>query len=85
MVDTYLKNGEGLDAVIMHSGTGSIAAELLGKDMLESISLADIDYVEEEEEEELLDKLEEVEKDLKDNLIDASTRFIKKEKNDGNE
>ena len=65
----------------MHSDTGSIAAELLGKDMLESISLADSDY---EEEEEFLDRLEEVEKDLKDNVVDATKRFIKKEDDDGN-
>ena len=78
MIDTYLKNGEGLDSLIMHSPTGSIVAELLGKDMLESICLAD-SHEEEEEEEEFLDRLEEVEEDLKDNIVDASNRFTKKE------
>ena len=40
MIDTFLKNGEGLDNVIMHSDTGSIVAELLGsKDMLSIIGL----------------------------------------------
>ena len=83
MVDTYLKNGVGLDDVIMHSDTGSIAAELLGKDML-SISLATADDLPgEDTEEELLDKIQEVEEDLKDNVVDATKRFIKKEKNDG--
>ena len=82
MIDTYLKNGEGLDSVIMHSPTGSIVAELLGKDMLESICLAGSEE-EEEEEEEFLDRLEEVEEDLKDNIVDASNRFTKKEGKNG--
>ena len=82
MVDTFFKNGEGLDNLIMHSPTGSIAAELLGKDML-SISLAGVDNLPgEDTEEELLEKIQEVEEDLKDNVVDASTRFKKKEKND---
>ena len=84
MIDTFLKNGEGLDNLIMHSPTGSIAAELLGKDML-SISLAGVgDLPGEDTEEELLDKIQEVEEDLKDNVVDATTRFKKKEDNDGN-
>ncbi len=84
MIDTYLKNGEGLDSLIMHSPTGSIVAELLGKDMLESICLAGSEEEEEEEEEEeFLDRLEEVEEDLKDNIVDASNRFTKKEGKNG--
>ena len=83
MLDTFFKNGEGLDQLIMHSPTGSIATELLGKDML-SISLAEADDLPgEDTEEELLDKIQEVEEDLKDNVVDASKRFIKKEDNDG--
>ena len=39
MIDSYFKNGEGLDNLIMNSPTGNIAAELLGKDLLQ-ISLA---------------------------------------------
>ena len=39
MIDSYFKNGDGLDNLILHSPTGNIAAELLGKDLL-SISLA---------------------------------------------
>ena len=39
MMDSYLKNGDGLDSIILHSPTGNIAAELLGKDLLQ-ISLA---------------------------------------------
>ena len=83
MLDNFLKNGEGLDNLIMHSPTGSIAAELLGKDMLESITLAEADDLPgEDTEEELLDKIQEVEEDLKDNVVDAAKRFIKKEDDD---
>ena len=39
MIDSYFKNGDGLDNLIMSSPTGNIAAELLGKDLLQ-ISLA---------------------------------------------
>ena len=39
MIDSYFKNGDGLDNLILHSPTGNIAAELMGKDLL-SISLA---------------------------------------------
>ena len=85
MIDSYFKNSEGLDNLIMHSATGSIAAELLGKEML-SITLAGVgvladDADSEAEEEELEVELEE---DLKDNVVDASTRFKKKDDNDGN-
>ena len=85
MIDTFLKNGEGLDNLIMHSATGSIAAELLGKEML-SITLAGVgvladDADSEASEEELEIELEE---DLKDNVVDASNRFKKKDDNDGN-
>ena len=41
MIDSYFKNGEGLDSIILHSPTGNIAAELLGKDLLQ-ISLAGV-------------------------------------------
>ena len=41
MIDSYFKNGEGLDSLILHSPTGNIAAELLGKDLLQ-ISLAGV-------------------------------------------
>ena len=39
MIDSYFKNSEGLDNLILHSPTGNIAAELMGKDLLQ-ISLA---------------------------------------------
>ena len=79
MIDTFFKNGEGLDNIIMHSPTGSIVAELLGKEDMLSITLASAD-TDGQYEEELLDRLEEVKEDLKDNVIDASTRFTKKGK-----
>ena len=82
MIDTFIKNGEGLDSLIMHSPTGSIVAELLGQDMF-GIKLASwVSVDSQDEEEELLNRLEEVEEDLKDNVVDATTRFTKKEKKD---
>ena len=41
MIDSYFLNGEGLDSIILHSPTGNIAAELLGKELLQ-ISLAGV-------------------------------------------
>ena len=41
MIDSYFKNSEGLDNLILNSPTGNIAAELLGKDLLQ-ISLAGV-------------------------------------------
>ena len=85
MIDTFFKNGEGLDNIIMHSPTGSIVAELLGKDML-SISLAKVDDLPgEDTEEELLEKIQEVEVVLEDNVVDASTRFKPRGKKDEDE
>ena len=85
MIDTFLKNGEGLDNVIMHSDTGSIVAELLGsKDML-SITLAGIDEDGFDIEREItVDDFTSGKEDLKDNVVDATKRFIKKEDDDGN-
>ena len=91
MIDTYFRNGEGLDDIIMHSPTGSIPAELLGKELL-SISLAGADTSEEVNitEEELLQRLSDIktakenvqatsEDDDTSNVVDAATRFIKDE------
>ena len=82
MLDTFFKNGEGLDNLIMHSPTGSIASELLGKDLL-SIELSTGNKtLGEELEEELEDRLNETQEELnKDNVVDATNRF-KKEDND---
>ena len=91
MIDTYFRNGEGLDDIIMHSNSGSIPVELLGKELL-SISLAGADTGEEDNitEEELLQKLSDIKTakenvkattkdDVKDNVVDAATRFKKDE------
>jgi hypothetical protein len=84
MIDTFFKNGEGLDSLIMHSPTGSIVAELIGQDMF-GIKLGSWVSVDshDKEEEELSSRLEEVEEDLKNNVVDATTRFTKKENDDG--
>ena len=91
MIDTYFRNGEGLDDIIMHSNSGSIPAELLGKELL-SISLAGADTSEEDNitEEQLLQRLSDIKTakenvqattkdDAKDNVVDAATRFKKDE------
>ena len=90
MIDVYFRNGEGLDELIMHSPTGSIAAELLGKELL-SISLAGADESDEGEltEEELLERLSDIKtaeenaqaatKDKDNTVVDAATRFKKDE------
>ena len=91
MIDTYFRNGEGLDDIIMHSNSGSIPAELLGKELL-SISLAGADTSEEDNitEEQLLQRLSDIKTakenvkattkdDVKDNVVDAATRFKKDE------
>ena len=39
MIDSYFKNEDGLDNIILHSPTGNIAAELMGKNLLQ-ISLS---------------------------------------------
>ena len=70
MIDTYFRNGEKLDELIMHSPTGNIPAEILGKGIL-SITLAGADISEEE----LLKRPD----DMKDNVVDATTRFTKDE------
>ena len=35
MIDSYFKNGDGLDSLIINSPTGNLAAELLGKNLLQ--------------------------------------------------
>ena len=39
MIDSFFKNGDGLDSLIINSPSGNLAAELLGKNLLQ-ISLA---------------------------------------------
>ena len=95
MIDSYFKNGEGLDNLIINSPTGNIAAELLGKDLLQ-ISLAGVGEIGELEvdnvttdgakafEKMLNDTAEQEGKDiysgkLKDNVLDLTEKLKNKE------
>ena len=80
MIDTFFKNGEGLDNLIMHSPTGSIASELLNEDLNVKLGFADSPFDPLDSEEELSNRLDEMQDELKDNnVVDATTRFKKKE------
>jgi len=80
MLDSYFKNGEGLDSIILNSPTGNIAQELVGKDLL-TIDLTTAG--------ETLDKNFHMEVDvdshkdpvefIPDNVIDATDKFKRKE------
>ncbi len=84
MIDSYFKNGDGLDNLILHSPTGNIAAELMGKDLL-SIDLiaanaSGVDFPDIE------DTTEQEGKDIysgktPDNVLDL-TKKLKKSKED---
>jgi hypothetical protein len=84
MIDTFFRNGEGLDNLIMHSPTGSIASELLNEDMTIQLGFADSAFESDvEDEEELSDRLDEMQNELKNNnVVDATTRFTKKDDNE---
>lgn len=69
MIDSYLKNSEALDNLLMNSTTGSIPAELIGKDLL-PIMLAGAGF---EGLEEVEDK-EEKPKKYKDNILHFKQR-----------
>ena len=98
MIDSYFKNGEGLDNLIINSPTGNIAAELLGKDLLQ-ISLAGVGEIGELEvdnvttdgakafEKMLNDTAEQEGKDIysgkiKDNILDLTNKLKNKEDDD---
>ena len=84
MIDSYFKNGEGLDSLILHSPTGNIAAELLGKDLLQ-ISLAGVgDLGELEVDNPTKDDTTEQEGDKKipDNVLDLTEKLKNKEDNE---
>ncbi len=92
MIDTFLKNGEGLNNIIMHSATGSIAAELTDENIAIKLGFATSPFepLEVNFEEDFSDisgkvlseRLDEMQVELKDNVIDASTRFNKREDNE---
>ena len=86
MIDSYFKNSEGLDNLILNSPTGNIAAELLGKDLLQ-ISLAGVGDLGEVEVDKTNDTAEQEGKDIysgkiKDNILDLTNKLKNKEEND---
>ena len=88
MIDSYFKNGEGLDSLILHSPTGNIAAELLGKDLLQ-ISLAGVGDLGELEVDNAADNdtAEQEGKDIysgeiPDNVLDLTEKLKNKEDNE---
>ena len=78
MIDSYLRNSKALDDLISTSATGSIPAELIGRDllpiMLAGAGLEEFQEVEEEDEEE---KESENKPEYTDNII----QFKRKDKN----
>jgi len=84
MIDTFFKNGEGLDNLMMHSPTGSIAAELLNDDLVVKLGFAESPFepLESKEEEEFSNRLDEMQDELNTNVVDASNRFTNKEENE---
>ncbi len=80
MIDSFFKNGEGLDSIIMNSPTGNIAQELVGKDLL----TIDLTTPGENIEKDFHIEVDaDVHKDpvefIPDNVIDAADKFNKKE------
>ena len=89
MIDSYFKNSEGLDNLILNSPTGNIAAELLGKDLLQ-ISLAGVGDLGEVEINNVADENDTAEQEgkdiysgkIKDNILDLTNKLKHKEEND---
>ena len=88
MIDSYFKNGEGLDSLILNSPTGNIAAELLGKELL-NISLAGVGEISEIEVDNVAneDTTEQEGKDIysgkvPDNVLDLTEKLKNKEDNE---
>ena len=89
MIDSYFKNSEGLDNLIMNSPTGNIAAELLGKDLLQ-ISLAGVGDLGEIEVNNVADENDTAEQEgkdiysgkIKDNILDLTNKLKNKEDDD---
>ena len=84
MIDTFFKNGEGLDNLMMHSATGSIAAELSDENIAIKLGFAGrpLKPSNDKDEEELSNRLDEMQGELKDNIIDATTRFKREDDNE---
>ena len=89
MIDSYFKNSEGLDNLILNSPTGNIAAELLGKDLLQ-ISLAGVGDLGEVEVNNVADENDTAEQEGKDiysgkvpdNVLDLTEKLKNKEDNE---
>ena len=89
MIDSYFKNSEGLDNLILNSPTGNIAAELLGKNLLE-ISLAGVGDLGEIEVNNVADENDTAEQEgkdiysgkIKDNILDLTNKLKNKEDDD---
>ena len=89
MIDSYFKNSEGLDNLILNSPTGNIAAELLGKDLLQ-ISLAGVGDLGEVEINNVADENDTAEQEgkdiysgkIKDNILDLTNKLKNKEDDD---
>ena len=84
MIDTFFKNGEGLDNLMMHSATGSIAAELSDENIAIKLGFAGrpLKPSNDKDEEELSNRLDEMQGELKDNVIDPTTRFKREDDNE---
>lgn len=82
MIDSFFKNGEGLDNLVLNSETGNLASELLTKELL-PITLAGIGILPEQEEDEVNDTPREKHKN---NILDLTNKLkSKKEEDDAKE
>ena len=88
MIDSYFKNGDGLDSLIINSPTGNLAAELLGKNLLQ-ISLTGAGDIGEIEVDNAADNdtAEQEGKDIysgniPDNVLDLTEKLKNKNKED---
>jgi len=87
MIDSYFKNADGLDNLILHSPTGNIAAELMGKDLL-SIDLiaakkSGIDFPDIEDEDTAEQEGKEIYSGkIPDNVLDLTEKLKSKEDNE---
>ena len=72
MIDSFLKNGEGLDNIILNSATGNIAVELMSNDTL-PILLSTAKNTTTEQKEKV---------EVRDNILDLTSRLKRKEDND---
>ena len=77
MIDSFFKNGEGLDNLVLNSETGNIASELLTKELL-PITLAGIGVLPEKENE----VNDTPRKKHKNNILDLTNKLKSKKEED---